>query len=108
LAWFSQLPIKNAKCRAFCKDLAGLGLKRLGKAAHSAGLADNQPPLNLFCGPASLGLLQPADFKNRVVRKLQFSANFRLKTQNAGRFARLGRQPTGLANKSNNLIDRPA
>jgi hypothetical protein len=29
------------------------------------------------------------------------SANFRLKTQNATHFARLGRQPTGLANKSN-------
>jgi hypothetical protein len=50
LAWFSQLSLKNAKRRAFCKDLAGLGLKRLGKAAHSAGLADNQPGLNLFAG----------------------------------------------------------
>ncbi|MDR2602692.1 MAG: hypothetical protein LBC53_09655 [Spirochaetaceae bacterium] len=54
---------------------------------------------------------------NRVVRKLQFPNNFRLKTQNALRFARLGRQPTRLANKFNelsailaetpNFIDRP-
>ncbi|MDR1248814.1 MAG: hypothetical protein LBK63_05870 [Treponema sp.] len=38
--------------------------------------------------------------KIRVVQKLQFLNNNRLKRQNAEHFARLVQQPTGLLNKS--------
>jgi hypothetical protein len=47
-----------------------------------------------------VAFFSPTAFAIRVIQKLQFLNNNRLKRQNAKYFARLVQQPTGLLNKS--------
>jgi hypothetical protein len=78
----------------------GAGMRR--KARRRAGRVCDWKP-NPRCPTKGFDRF----LKIRVVQKLQFLNNNRLKQQNAEHFARLVRQPTGLLNKPIRLLEIP-